>query len=381
MLRLLIATAALLIYGSLYPWQFHEGRPGGPLATLLGSWQLSFNRFGLRDIALNIAIYIPFGAAAYLWLSSRPAAVRFGLPILLAAILSAGIELAQFYDARRYTSLVDVATNVLGAAAGMLLATTVAKRGSRSAIRIQQPGALFLFFCWLLAFLFPLIPDFSRTHLTQKVAGFFDSPFSAVAFISLLVSWLLAARLLQAVFGELIANTIFPILAFTLPARFLVLGLRAGWEYWATFFLAWLVWTAFLSELRRRNALLAWLTILSILAVGLSPFHWSEQAQVFAWAPFRALFSTSWEVGFAILMNKAFLYGSAVWLLYEAGWPMRYAALFTMIVLAGVEALQTHIPGHAAEITDPLLCLLIAWILHRLARARAPSQVVGKSKP
>jgi VanZ family protein len=374
--RILIAVTALLIYGSLYPWHFHEGRnAAGPFHALLHSWQISWNRFELLDIAINIAIYIPFGAAAYLWLCARTAAVRIAGPLLLAASLSTAIEITQFYDGQRFTSLVDVVTNILGTAFGMILATTVAQRTkSAAAIRVAQPGALLLLGCWFGYFLFPVIPDFSRTHLTDKLASFFASGFHPVALFALFTSWLVAARLLSAVMRSWSADALFPLLGLLLPARFLVLGIHADWPYWASYFAAWFIWVAFLADGRYCDSLLGWMILASIAATGLSPFHFSAAAQWFDWIPFRALFSTSWDTGFPILLRKAFLYGSAIWLFHAAGTGVRSTAAGMALFLAAVEAAQLYMPNHAAEVTDPLLALLLAWMLHRLARA-APRAV------
>jgi len=375
LLRIVLVITALLIYGSLYPWEFHAQRgPYGPIDTLIHTWTFSLNRFELRDIAVNIAIYMPFGAAVYLWLSSRPAILRFGGPLLLAAILSTSIEITQLYDARRYTSSVDIATNILGAALGMVLATMVAKRGTVAQLRIRHPGAALLLCCWLGALLFPLIPDLSRTDLVNKLAAFSSTRFAPVSFFALLVSWLAAARMLLALAGAEGGNTIFPLLGLVLPARFMVLGIQAGWEYWATFLFAWIFWMLFFAPLKQRDFLLALLIVSSVIATGLSPFHFNENAQSFIWVPFRSVFLTARETGFAIFLKKAFLFGSAVWLFREAGWPLRFAAMAMALILAAVEIAQRYLPNHVAEITDPLLCLLMAWLLHRLHRARAQAQ-------
>jgi len=371
LLRIVLAIAALLIYGSLYPWEFHAARGSdGPLDALIHSWHISLNRFELRDIAVNIAIYMPFGAAAYVWLSSRRASVCFLGPVLMAAVLSTCIEIVQFYDARRFTSSVDIVTNILGAALGVALVTTLVKRGHTTAIRIQQPGAALLLCCWLGAILFPLIPDLSRTDLSQKLSTFWGAGFTPIPFYALVVGWLLAARMLLAVTGERLRNLLFPLLSLVLPTRFLVLGLSAGWEFWGSFLLAWLLWQAFLSRIRHHDLLLAWMAVLSLVATGLAPFHFVKHAQPFVWIPFRAVFSTARETGFALFLGKAFLQGATVWLFRAAGLRLRYAAAAVALLLAGLEFAQRYLPNHVAEITDPLLCILMAWMLHRLQRAR-----------
>jgi len=377
LLRILLAVTALLIYGSLYPWHFHAPQtPGGPLEALLHSWQIPLNRYILRDMALNIAIYVPFGAAAYLWLSSRAILTRLAGPILLAFALSVTIELLQFYDAHRFTSLVDVATNVVGAVLGILLALPVARtRRNAPAIRIRQPGALLLLCCFTGAILFPLIPDLSRTHLAGKLASFSAGSFAPVSFFSLYVGWLVAARLLLALLEQGSEQLVFPLLGFLLPARFLIADLNAPWPYWASFIAGWLTWAACFAGSRRRNVALALLTSASVAATGLAPLHFAAQQSYFEWVPFRALFSTQWGTGFTVFLQKAFLYGSAIWLLRESGVGLRRAAVYVALGLAVIEAVQLYLPNHASESTDPLLALLLAWVLHRLARAVGTSGV------
>ena len=379
MLRILIAVTALLIYGSLYPWHFHEGRSAaGPVHALLHSWQISWNRFELRDIAINLAIYMPFGAAAYLWLIARTKALRIGGPLVLAAILSTAIELTQFYDSQRITSLVDVATNILGTAIGISLASLIARRTlTAAAIRAPHPGALLLLSCFIGYFLFPVIPDFSRTHLLGKLVGFFARGFQPVAGFALFTAWLVSARLLAAVLGEGSVGALFPILGLLLPARSLMLGVEADWLYWVSYIAAFVIWVAFLHDAKYRDSALGYLIVLSVAATGLSPFHFSAAPQSFEWIPFRALFSTSWDTGFPILLRKAFLYGSAIWLFQASGGSIRVAAAGMALLLAAIEVTQLYLPNHAAEITDPLLAILMAWLLHRLARAASQERLAA----
>jgi hypothetical protein len=46
-------------------------------------------------------------------------------------------------------------------------------------------------------------------------------------------------------------------------------------------------------------------------------------------------------------------------LLRRAGLGIARATVIVTVVLAGIEALQTRIPGHVAEINDPLLAVLL----------------------
>jgi VanZ family protein len=61
--------------------------------------------------------------------------------------------------------------------------------------------------------------------------------------------------------------------------------------------------------------------------------------------------------------RKCFWYGSAVWLLRLAGWRLARAAVAVALLLGTIEVVQIHLPGRVAEITDPLLALILAVIL------------------
>jgi hypothetical protein len=81
-----------------------------------------FSRSNLKDIAINIAGFIPFGFFLSAWLrfSKNLTAPRvYGISLFLGFILSLAIELAQAYFPTRDSSLMDVTSNTLGTAAGI----------------------------------------------------------------------------------------------------------------------------------------------------------------------------------------------------------------------------------------------------------------------
>ena len=68
LLGILIAIVVLIVYGSLYPWAFEVRHlSDSPLYILFHSWDGNVrDRRFLFDVAVNIAIYVPLGATAYL---------------------------------------------------------------------------------------------------------------------------------------------------------------------------------------------------------------------------------------------------------------------------------------------------------------------------
>jgi len=314
----------------------------------------------VKDTAVNIVLYIPFGVACHLWLVRRAASLKFALPILLATLLSGSMEMIQLYDAQRVCSMLDVLTNVTGAAAGILLASQF---HSRVSIRPRTSGPLFLLFCWVCAYLFPFMPDLSTHHLVYKLSTFTSPLFSAVACFNSVVMWLVAARMMEAAYSRLWA----PLLLLVLPARLFVSGITLAWTDLLAALIACAIWFAW----RPRNAELAGISMAAILVVGLAPFHFSSSRQAFSWIPFQALFSTDWEGGFAIFFRKCFAYGSSIWLLAADGISLLASTTAIAVILAALEAVQLWLPNHVSESTDPLHAIILACVLYLLGRPNA----------
>lgn len=101
---------------------------------------------------------------------------------------------------------------------------------------------------------------------------------------------------------------------------------------------------------------------------GPRPYHWSSVSNPFSWIPFSGFLEANREFSMPTFLRKCFWYGSAVWLLRAAGWRLAAAALAVALLLGAIEVAQIHLPGRVAEITDPLLALILAATLGLLER-------------
>lgn len=370
--RILLLITALIIYGSLYPWQFHAALlPASPLWILLHSWPAHFDRFLFKDIPVNIAMYVPFGTAAYLAFRRFPAWLRYTLPVLCAVALSGSLEMIQIYDAQRVCSLLDFTTNVLGCALGVAAGAAIERAGlALPALAEDGSAGLYLLLCWLAARTFPFMPDLSRTHLAVKWAAFRAASFAPLEAASWMVEWCVAWRLLRFAVGRERARTLGPWLLLIVPARFFIAGLQPVWPEAVAGVCAWLLWIGWLSRRRRVDLMLAAALVIMITLRALAPFDFTTRAQAFSWVPFRALLHTDWQTGFAVMLHKIFLYGAALWLCFAGGLPLLFAVISLTLLLGMLEAVQVYLPQHVAESTDPLLALLLGWVLIVLRPAR-----------
>jgi len=137
MRRILIGIVLLIVYGSLYPWQFVRVPMGAVLA-----WP---DPLDTGDVILNILVYVPLGACAY-WAFPALGRIRFVLPILLGLALSLSVESVQAFEPARSSELSDVLANTGGAASGVLLAAAIPMRPSPELYLLACWGAHLLFF-------------------------------------------------------------------------------------------------------------------------------------------------------------------------------------------------------------------------------------------
>jgi VanZ family protein len=214
------------------------------------------------------------------------------------------MEFLQIFDKTRVCSLLDLLNNTIGGAIGVLL-------GAR--FRRTMSGPVLLIFYWIG---FQLCVLLAMLTGQRGRPGFLHSPLEAVTVV---FAWVLAYRLYAA------RNE----------------SRQEGW---------------------RSTALALAFTALLILR-GLAPFHFRATASRFDWMPFNAMFAADWIVGLPVFLEKSFYYGVAIWLWRYAGWRLERATLFIAAILAAIEVIQLYLPGRTSEITDPLLALLLGFML------------------
>jgi VanZ family protein len=285
-------------------------------------------------------------------------------------VLSGAVELAQAFEPDRHTSLVDVATNTLGAIAGAV-AAMLAERyfgpfGFRPRSgRPRDASAVALLGSFAASLLFPFFPISGRTVLRMKIAAILHGPvLDPVLLVSALSSWYTAGLMMRAGgFGKSRMSIVLALAPLVIqlfiihhePWIAIVLGAIAG---------------AFLASAVPHAAPAAALVTLMIVVRGLQPFHFARFAQPFLWIPFGGFLKMDWATGIALIFQKIFYYGAAMWLLRAAGIRLRTATTAVTLVLACIEGIQIFIPVHTAEITDPLLALLIGFGIAALSPSR-----------
>ena len=373
--RILAIVIALILYGSLYPWQFHARHYGhNPLWILLHAWPVGvLDRYFLWDVGVNITLYAPLGIFAYLAVSARASrAARVLAPLALGLALSASIEMIQLFDDGRMCSLSDVASNVAGAAVGVAVGALyrvklqqfLARQGAASLLR--PSGALLLLACWLGYTLFPLFPSWGRTHLMAKIAAM--GPLSSVSPTDTLVvcaEWLTVACLLESIRNTKTTGFL-GLLLLLVPLRLIIASRTLAWSDILGAAAAYAAWLCLPRRWLRRSMPLL-LTGILILAE-LAPFH-VQNPQAFNWVPFRGTFRSAWQDGLVVLFRKSFWYGSVLWLWRASGRSLAWTTVIAAAALFLLELAQVYLPGRTPEITDAVLAVLMGMLLWLLRDA------------
>ena len=366
--------AAIILYGSLYPFDFRRPDDGlGPVRTLLQTWA---NRPRRGDFLANLLLYAPFGLFGALAMGSNLRLTARVLPIVVAgAVLSIGIELAQYFDAHRVVSAQDVYANLLGTAAGAFagLLTGPNLRFPLARQMAAKPFASLILAAWLGYRLYPFVPVIDLHKYWNAIKPVFLTPSLPVYdLFRYTVAWLCVCALVESIAGHKRSLRQFPVFAVGVffakilivsHALFLpdILGATVGFALWGM-----------LIERpeRLRAAVIAVPLLIYVLIWRLQPFQFADRGASFGWIPFLSLMRGSLTINVESFLEKIFYYGVLIWLITAAGARPRIAAISVALLLFGISLAEIYLPGRSAEITDAFMVLIVAAVAALMRRAQ-----------
>ena len=378
---LLLLYAALLIYGSWYP--FAWGEPLMPPQTFLHTLPTYLDK---GDIIQNVLVYMPFGLLVVAWCGRR---LPFAAGLLLAAVagtgLSLGIEIVQQYLPSRVPSLVDVAMNFGGSVIGGLFGALVSRRTMAGATLLRlrdewvRPGALastglIVIALWMLSQTTPLVPSLDIAQLRGKLGYLYRSMMAPDWF-----SWGKLATLwcYQVSLGVLLSTLLHPgrpllrlyvlLMMFVCGWKVLVIGRVLSLELLAAVALA-LPALAVMRRLRPPALAMAGVALLSagLTIYELLPGDAAVLQPAFNWVPFEGqmndlsglenILEFLWPpMAMACLLRQALPFHRQ-----DAG-----AVLGTALLALGMFMLewsQQSLPGRYGDITQVVLAC-VGWVI------------------
>jgi VanZ family protein len=360
-----VLVASVIVYGSLYPFEFRLPRGGiGPVGTFLASIG---QRPGRGDALANILLYMPFGFFLSLCFWRGPLhSGTFVLAIAIGSLMSLSMELAQYYIPGRVTSLSDLVTNTLGMVLGSFAAIVVGAGYRMQFIGdvADRPAPSLLVLAWLAYRLYPYVPTIDLHKywnalkpivLTPSLTGYDLCRQTAI--------WLTVYALVEAVVRRRRSAVMAPLFAIVaLCAKVLIVGIVIRLADPVGAGLAFAVWLILLPLPARLRTGTAGLVVCAyVVALRLEPYTFETAAREFGWMPFRSLMQGSLSVDTLAFLEKFFLYGSMIYLLGDALGRLP-AAVITATLLFATSWAEAWLPGRSAEITDTLMALIVAVI-------------------
>jgi VanZ family protein len=362
-----LAIIVLMVsYGSLFPFVFRVPATGiGPLQTLLNTWAMVPGR---GDFLLNIVLYSPLGFFAVLAAPARLGTTqRIILGVLIGTILSAGLEMLQYYSQGRVTYAGDLYANITGSALGSIGGILLGREFRWPLMQEIQtrPFPMLVLASWLGYRLYPFAPtiDLHKYWDAIKPVVLFPS-FTLYDFLRYTVMWLTAAALIESVVRHGRSRLLFPLIAAAiLFAKILIVTRVLTLAEIAGAGAGFCLWLALVNQPARRRALLVVLLLFAfVIAWRLEPFQFDDQARRFDWIPFYGLMYGSIEVNTQSFFEKTFYYGSLIWFSVEAGLRIRTSAIIVATLLLLTSAVEIYLPGRSAGVTDAVMSLIIAAI-------------------
>jgi VanZ family protein len=357
-------TVFLIFYGSVYPFNFHYV----PFEwdALLGQLYQQDNIFGLGDLIANIVLFVPYGVFGILRYEFHRLTLKNAISLAFIGILfSAALQLVQIYLPDRVLSYSDVIWNTLGLFIGIGLGWAIRKKTNLHASRLSYwytpPGLITV--AWLASQLIPFIPTLQFNFIKDNLKHLLELPFSLNDLFFSLTAWLTVGFWLT----QTHKLTFFALLvAFTVGSKLIILNSDLSINFILGSLFSILLLYPF-KQLITKNLqiiILASSLLLLLTIKGLTPFEFTIEPKSFSWLPFSGFLEGSMLVNAQNLCEKTFLFGSIIWLIKTTSSSIKASAALVCIWVFIIELLQILISSHTPEITDALLVLFIAYLLH-----------------
>ena len=365
---LLAVVVALILYVSLFPFEFASSRP----TWLAALHSMSWARASRSDMFNNVLLYLPFGFCLALLMEPRLGrAAALPIATLLGAALSLTLELLQASIESRVPSYTDLTLNAGGTLAGAIAGSAWHAFGSRITPQDNPQShsravTATIVALWVMTRLWPLVPDLGIYQVKAAVKPLLDPSLSAMELAGYFIAWLIVAQalvhlmrrqravdaLLITVAAVLVGRTVVTggVLSFAelvaialvvpvlVPLSRLTDRTRCAWL--AVLLIGWLVWIA-TAPVVRGDAIFSW--------THAALDHFIRQPPP---APQQ-------------IIGKAFNYLALGWLLVGAGLLPHIAAGLALVVVVGLCVLEPVAAPSAYGWADLAIALLASIMVAR----------------
>lgn len=364
---LFVLICLLIVYGSLFPFEFDgTAFTTVTLKALLDTWDAPTSR---GDLLGNIVLFVPFGFVGTLVFARYRAPLpALALLTTLGAVVAVGSQIAQIAVPARTASLVDVVWNGIGFVVGVLAASS---RRLREFVEWQDTGLLrsvpfLLVGLWISSRLIPFVPTIDWQAYKDALKPLLQTPEIALSDIWLMSgAWLACAHLGARLLGRRWRDAYLPtVIVSVLALQIIVVTRSVSASDVVAALVAMVLWSAVIRKAERRALAVGGLLLSGIIVDGLAPFAFDRPSGQFIWIPFAGYLTGSMIVNAIALCEKLFLFGAVLWLFREVRWRAVPTTLVVAMAIAFVEVAQIWLVGRTPGITDVLMVLALgaAWL-------------------
>lgn len=355
-----LITAAVIVYGSLSPFHFYAGHGGNPVLFLLAHWRTPAQ--SPVGFVANLILYLPLGLCIGLAAPRRSRPWRvMGCAGLISLGLCVTVELIQFYDWGRRTTLTDVYLNVLGGVIGAAIATRLPARLRRPVGDLRQPMIWALLAAFSVIELYPFVPTMNTGWYLDALSSLWRHPhIDPLGLARAALRWLVAAMLLGQLFGPRRSRVLLAgLMLGVFCAQIVMLNIWLSLTEWCGAAIALIAWLALAGRPRaQRAATLAAMMAVVLIAGDLLPWRWQAGPGLASAFSFADIDSQSVMRIARHAITHFYYVGALVWLAAVAGLGAMRTGLGVGLLFMTTALLETQLADHHPGATDALLALL-----------------------
>ncbi len=402
-----LAYAALIVYGSLYPFTGWTADRVRLFAFLVPQWSGHLSR---ADVVTNVLAYMPLGLLLARWWRGGGAMLgAIAIATLIAALLSFSLEFLQQFLPARVASLSDLIANTAGAVIGASLAgvvhggslpwVTLMRRREQwfGAGRLVDLG-LIAVGLWTLSQLTPLVPSLDLGNLRHGISSIWQTlqypsrfNFAQWATYEFYIAGLALLAMTAASPGQAVFARFFVFVACVLLCKIVIVTRQLSLEAATGALAALLLALPFVTLRAKAVAAVSALFIIGGFAIAELASDPGGATHAFNWIPFAGQLENP-LIGIASILEDLWPAAALAYLARFATPPsqQRLAAAGGVTALAlfalTLEWYQQYLPGRYGDFTVVLLMTgtwLLYWSIpvHAVGGAEfgAPSDVPGRS--
>lgn len=358
---LFFSSVFLIVYGSLYPFDFSlSALSGNAVERFLYEWSLFSSR---GDQLGNIGLFVPYGFLGILCLGNRRNPVGAILALTIFGLVVAfWVQVMQLVLPSRDAAIGDVVWNLAGIGIGMLLAWPKRVREAVLEQSVGQPQLTVILFlgCWLIVELAPFVPSIDFQSFKNSLKPLWqEASFSILSFLRAAAAWTMIGYIAVRALSPGTAVPLFALaMCGTLLAKIVIVDNAITLADVAAVAVAFFGARSLQALGTRGSAFLLWFIAGYLIVAGLSPFSF-HGAQEFQWLPFAGSLGGSMLLNLKALAAKVFFISALVYLALDCGYRLKRIVIVLATGLLALEIAQVWVGSHTPEITDSVLALAV----------------------